>query len=156
MARSLLIVLALGLALLRADASAADHRLLVEISPDGPPQTTPFDPTLQIGSPDIPVDDPRVAKASPGCVAAEQVSPSGGGLPGAAKLGRTPPGMRGSRAAATSGGRGYRQPCGTELAVRARARLCWAWCHLAPRTWCHPAAPGVTPFAHRDRVTLST
>jgi hypothetical protein len=46
-----------------ATAAARPRSLLVSITPDGPPQVVPFDPQLQPGSLDVPMDDPRASLA---------------------------------------------------------------------------------------------
>lgn len=53
--------------------SLAGRALHVAIDPNTTPKSVPFDNSLQIGSPDIASDDPRIVKEQPGCEAPEQV-----------------------------------------------------------------------------------
>lgn len=53
-------------------AGRPEPRMLVAIDPNGPPKSTPYNKKLSEPV-DIPMDDPRVAKLTPGCADAEQV-----------------------------------------------------------------------------------
>lgn len=59
----------------------AERSLLVSIKPNNPPESVPFDSSLQIGSPDISASDPRIVKQAPGCAVPEQVRCSSRSMP---------------------------------------------------------------------------